>query len=93
MAGPYFYQLYSSKQSIATDLPGGMTTLYVSGYLAGPPYTRPTRPTCAAAMGHHAATRRLPAYCLLLAARRSPLAAASPTTPAHPPAATSDAAA
>ena len=35
LQGPYFYQLYSSKHHIMHDLPGGMTTLYVSGYLAG----------------------------------------------------------
>ena len=35
LQGPYFYKLYSSKNSILQDLPGGMTTLYVSGYVAG----------------------------------------------------------
>ena len=35
LQGPYFYQLYSSKTTILTELPGGMTTLYISGYVAG----------------------------------------------------------
>ena len=35
LQGPYFYKLYSSKDTILQDLPGGMTTLYISGYIAG----------------------------------------------------------